>query len=109
MTPAKTLLPTALLALTLAGCSGSPHESAKAETALCTAIMDTNLARQCKVENSTAAVVIESDDDEAAREACAKISSGISKFSAKLSGSWQLQIFSPYRSDKEIASCSLHQ
>jgi hypothetical protein len=102
----KTL--TAMLALTLAGCGSSHHESAKAEAAICTAIMDTNLARQCKVENSTAAIVIESDDDEAAREACAKIAAGISRVSAKLSGSWQLEIFSPYRTDKQIASCELH-
>ncbi len=91
------------------GCGSSQHQQAKAEAALCTAIMDTSLARQCRVENSTAEVVIDSDDDEAGREACAKISSGISKFSAKLTGSWQLQIFSPYRTDKEIASCPLHQ
>ncbi len=93
----------------LAGCGGSHHESAKAEAAICTAIMDTNLASQCRVENSTAAVVIASDDDEAGREACAKISSGISMFSAKLTGSWRLAIFSPYRTDKEIASCELHK
>ena len=109
MTPTKTLLPTALLALTLAGCSGSPHESAKAETALCTAIMDTNLARQCTAAGSTAAVVIESDDDEVARETCAKIASRITQVTSRLSGNWQLQIFSPYRSDKQNASCPLHQ
>lgn len=71
--------------------------------------MDTNLARQCKVGNSTAVVVIENDDDEAGREACAKIASSIARVSAKLSGNWQLQIFSPYRSDKQIASCALHR
>ena len=91
-----------------AGCGSSQHHSARAEEALCTAIMDTNLASQCRVENSTAAVVIASDDDEAGREACTRISSIISKTSAKLSGSWRLAIFSPYRTDKEIASCSLH-
>ncbi len=103
-----TLLPTAMLALSIAGCGGSHHESAKAETALCTAIMDTNLARQCTASGSTAAVIIESDDDEAARETCAKIASKITAVSSRLSGNWQLQIFSPYRSDKEIATCPLH-
>ena len=103
-----TLLPTAMLALSIAGCGGQPHESAKAETALCTAIMDTNLARQCTAAGSTAAVIIESDDDEAARETCAKIASKITAVSARLTGNWRLEIFSPYRSDKETATCPLH-
>ncbi len=94
--------------LLISGC-GSQHQQTKAEEALCTAIMDTNLASQCRVENSTAAVVIDSDDDEAGREACAKIATGISKVSAKLSGNWKLEVFSPYRSDKETASCPLRQ
>ena len=103
-----TLLTAAMLALSIAGCSGPPHESAKAESALCTAIMDTNLARQCTATGSTAAVVIESDDDEVARETCAKIASKIKAVSTRLSGNWQLEIFSPYRSDKQNAACPLH-
>lgn len=104
-----TLLPTAMLALLISGCGGPPHESAKAESALCTAIMDTNLARQCTAAGSTAAVVIESDDDEVARETCDKIASRITQVTSKLSGNWQLLIFSPYRSDKQNAACPLHQ
>ena len=103
-----TLLLSTMLALLIASCSGSPHESAKAETALCTAIMDTNLARQCTATGSTAAVIIESDDDEVARETCAKITTKIAPLTAKLSGNWQLQIFSPYRDDKQTAACPLH-
>lgn len=104
----KTLLLPAMLALTLAGCGVSHHEPAKAETALCTAVMDTGLAKQCTAGNTMVSVVIESDDDEAARETCAKIITEIKPISSKLSGTWQLQIFSPYRSDKQTAACPLH-
>ena len=53
-------------------------------------------------------VVIESDDDEVARETCTKITTEIKPVSSRLSGTWQLQIFSPYRSDKQTAACPLH-
>ena len=104
----KNFLLLAMLALTLAGCGVSHHESAKAETALCTAVMDTGLAKQCTAGNTMVSVVIESDDDEVAREICAKIALEIKPVSTKLSGNWQLQIFSPYRSDKQTAACPLH-
>jgi peptidyl-tRNA hydrolase len=102
----KVLFP--LLAITLAACSAKPQNASDAG-AICKAISDTGLARQCEAGNATVAVVIDSDDDEAGRETCGKISARVSHAAAKLKGSWQLEIFSPYRSDKQIASCPLHR
>lgn len=107
----KTLLLLAMLTLMVSACSDSQQGTDKtgaAADALCPAILNTGLAKQCTVSKSSVDVVIESDDDEVARETCTKITTEIKPLTAKLAGNWQLQIFSPYRSDKQTAACPLH-
>ncbi len=108
----KTTLLLAILALMISACSDSKQGADKtgaAADALCPAILKTGLANQCTVNESTVNVIINSDDDEVARESCAIITAKIKPRTTQLSGAWQLQIFSPYRSDKQTATCPLHE
>lgn len=107
------------LYLTLAGCGNSdkPQESAAAKpgvpddmAGLCSSIVGAGLAKQCSANSreSMVGVMIDSFDDEVARNVCADIVSKTTQQTAHLSGQWKLQVFSPYRSDKPLATCSLH-
>ena len=106
MTKTTTLL---LATLMIAGCSNS-QRSNDDTSRLCPAIMDTNLASLCAVNSreATVDITIGSDDDEVARETCDHIVKKLASLTSRISGAWQLQIFTPYRSDKHTASCKLH-
>ena len=105
----------AALALTITGCGNSETQQAPRKTAddtskLCPAIAATGLYKQCTVDTGYGSVdvVVDSFDDEVARNACAHLADKLSPLTAQLSGPWKLQIFSPYRSDKPTATCVLH-
>lgn len=114
------LLPAILtLLLALAGCGNSdtqqkpaPGQSAAADDTfgLCSSIEAAGLAKQCAVNSrdSTVAVMIDSFDDEVARNICADIAARMTQLTAHFAGHWKLQVFSPYRSDKPMAACLLH-
>jgi hypothetical protein len=116
----KTVLLPAILALhlPLAGCGNSdkqertPGKSGAANVipGLCSSITSAGLAKQCAVisHERLVEVTIDSFDDEKARNICAKITEETTLLTAHLSGQWKLQVLSPYRSDKPLASCSLH-
>jgi hypothetical protein len=53
-------------------------------------------------------VTIISFDDEVARSICADIADKTTQLTAPLSGQWKLQVFSPSRGDKPLATCLLH-
>ena len=106
----KTTRTTLLLVLfATAGCGGS-QRSTDDTSRLCPAIVSASLVKQCTVNSRESAidVTIDSDDDEVARETCDHIVEKIKPLTSQFSGSWQLQIFTPYRSDKHTASCKLH-
>lgn len=114
-TMTKPLFLLAALALTLAGCSPSetqqtPGNAADDTTKLCPAIAATGLTKHCEVNTGegSVGVVVDSFDEEVARNACAHIAEKLSPLTARLAGSWKLQTFSPYRSDKPTATCVLH-
>jgi hypothetical protein len=96
-----------LATLTITGC-GSSQRSTDDTSRLCPAVMDTNLAVHCAVNGPSVAVTIASLDDQVARETCDRLAIKLRPLTWHLSGAWQLQIFSPYRSDKHTASCPLH-
>lgn len=105
----------ALLALTVAGCGNSEQESAAGKTAddatkLCPAVESAGLAKQCVIDNryGSVDVIVDSFDDQVARNACAAIAEKLKPLTVQFSGKWKLQVFSPYRSDKPMASCELH-
>jgi hypothetical protein len=114
------LLPVIIaLHLAPAGCgnSGKQQEPSSGKSgaagdmsSLCSSIEGTGLARQCTVNSreGLVGVMIDSFDDEAARNACADIADKTTQLTARLSGQWKLQVFSPYRSDKPMATCLLH-
>lgn len=111
----RTALLFAILALTSTGCGNSETQQTPGKTAddtskLCPAIAAAGLAKQCRVDTGYGSVdvVVDSFDDEVARNACAHIADKLSPLTAQLSGPWKLQIFSPYRSDKPTATCVLH-
>jgi len=119
MTRAALLLVILALYLTLAGCGNSdkPQESASAKSGaaedvpgLCSSIVGGGLAKQCTVNSreGLVGVMIDSFDDEVARNVCADIAGKTTQLTAHLSGQWKLQVFSPYRSDKPLATCLLH-
>ena len=96
-----------LTTLAIAGC-GSAQNSTDDTTRLCPAVMDSNLAVQCAINGPSVAVTIASLDDQVARETCERLAIKLRPLTWHLSGAWQLQIFSPYRSDKQTAACPLH-
>ena len=116
MTRKFPLLSILVLSVAIAGCGRSQQGSARSAQAaddtsgLCPAIQRTGLAAQCAVSasDSTVHVMIASDDDEAARNVCAGIAVRIGQQTARLSAQWSLQVYSPYRSDKPLATCPLH-
>lgn len=92
------------------GTSSAKSGAANGAYSLCTAIVADKLAKQCAVNSreSTVDIMIDSLDDEAARNVCADIADKTMQLTAHLSGQWKLQVFSPYRSDKPMATCRLH-
>jgi hypothetical protein len=119
MTKTALLLVILALSLTITGCgnSDSQQESALGKpgaaddtSKLCSSIEGTGLAKQCSVNSrySIVGVIIDSNDDEVARNICADVANKMTQLTANFSGSWKLQIFSPYRSDKPMATCLLH-
>jgi hypothetical protein len=119
MTRTALLLVMIALQLTLAGCGNSdkPQEPASAKSGaaddmagLCSSIVGGGLAKQCTVNSreGLVGVMIDSFDDEVARNACADIVGKTTQLTAHLSGQWKLQVFSPYRSDKPMVTCLLH-
>lgn len=112
------MLATIFLLVTFDGCGNSDkHQGLPSETAgatketpdLCSSIMVSGLAKQCAVNSrdSRVEVTIDSFDDEVARNVCAGIADETTPMTAHLSGQWKLQVFSPYRSDKPLATCIL--
>jgi hypothetical protein len=116
MTRKILLLSILVLSVVIAGCGHSQQDSARSGQAagdtswLCAAIQLTELATQCEINSgdSTVHVMIANDDDEAARNICAEITGRIAQQTARLPSQWALQVYSPYRSDKALATCPLH-
>jgi len=119
MTKTALLLAIFTLPLTIGGCGNSdsqqgavPLKSAAADdtSRLCSSIEATGLAKQCTVSSrdSTVHVTIDSFDDEAARNVCADVAKKMGQLTVRFSGQWILQVFSPYRTDKPLATCPLY-
>jgi hypothetical protein len=89
--------------------SGKPG-AADDTSKLCSSIEGTGLVKQCSVNSrySEVGVIIDNNDDEVARNICADVANKMTQLTANFSSSWKLQIFSPYRSDKPMATCLLH-
>ncbi|MCG6933131.1 MAG: hypothetical protein LJE57_05785 [Gallionella sp.] len=109
----KTLLLTMLaLSVAIAGCGRSQQGAPRQEdmSGLCPAIQHTGLTKQCAVSgfDSAVHVMIANDDDEVARNVCAEVVNRIAQQAARLPAQWMLQVYSPYRSDKPLATCPLH-
>jgi hypothetical protein len=108
----KILLSMLVLSLAIAGCGRSQQGAPRQvdTSGLCPAIQRTGLAAQCEVSvfDSTVHVMIDKDDDEVARNVCAGIAGRIVQQTARLPAQWKLQVYSPYRSDKPLATCPLH-
>ena len=119
MTKTVLLLAIFTLPMTIIGCGNSdsqqgavPLKNAAADdtSRLCPSIEGTGLAKQCAVNtrDNTVHVMIESNDDEVGRNICADVANKMAQLTARFSGQWMLQVFSPYRSDKPMATCPLH-
>ncbi len=119
MTKTTLLLVILALFLTISGCGNSDSQQKSAPgkpgaaddtSRLCSSIEGAGLAKQCSVNsrNSAVDVMIDSNDDEVARNTCADVANKMTQLTAHFSGFWKLQIFSPYRSDKPMATCVLH-
>jgi hypothetical protein len=119
MTKTAPLLVILALSLPLAGCfdSDKPQEPASGKpgaaddtSSLCPSIERAGPAIKCAVNSrdSVVDVTLDSFDDEVARNVCADIADKTTQLTASLTGQWKLQVFSPYRSDKPLATCSLH-
>lgn len=119
MTKTALLLVILALPLTFTGCDNSDSQqestpgkpgAADDTSKLCSSIEGTGLAKQCSVNSRYSAVdvIIDSNDDEVARNICADVANKMTQLTAHFSGPWKLQIFSPYRSDKPMATCLLH-
>jgi hypothetical protein len=98
-----------ILTAVLVGCGNSGTQPATTNK-LCAAIRETGLARQCLINkpSGTIGIVADTEDDQAARTICADIENRIRPLTSGLAGSWELQVFSPYREDKPLAHCTLH-
>ncbi len=92
------------------GALAQKQASAGDTTGLCRAIEGTGLIKQCTVnsQDRTVHVVIDSNDDQVARNTCADVVSRMAQPNAALSAQWMLQIYSPYRDDKPLAGCPLN-
>jgi len=114
------LLPAILtLLLMIAGCGKSDSQqgdvrsgnaAADDTSRLCSSITGAGLAKQCAAYTSdgTIHITIDSFDDDAARNVCAEVANRMAQLTAHYSGKWMLQVFSPYRSDKPLATCPLY-
>ena len=71
---------------------------------------ETGLTSQCSVSDrdSSVNVVIDTSDDEEARKACGRLAGKMAQLAANFPARMKLKVFSPYRSDKELATCSLN-
>jgi len=116
-TPLQLVILTLLLTITGCGDSDSQKQSAPGmpvtaddTSQLCSSIEGVGLAKQCSVNSRYSAVdvIIDSNDDEVARNICADVAGKMTQLTARFSVPWKLQIFSPYRSDKPMATCLLH-
>jgi hypothetical protein len=92
------------------GVASEKQSDADDASLLCASIEGAGLASQCSVNSrfGTIDVMIDSNDDEVARKACANIANRMTQLTAHFSSSWNLQILSPLRSDKPMAVCVLH-
>lgn len=112
MTKKALLLFMFTLPVAFGGCGNSvpPQQTVEATSQVCPAIVGTGLAKQCTVSSSdhTIHITIDSFDDNAARNACADVVNRVAKQTANMSAQWILQVYSPYRSDKALATCPLH-
>jgi hypothetical protein len=72
-------------------------------------MQSSGLTKQCAVSgrDESINVVIDSNDDEEARKACAGFAEKMTQETASLPSQWKLRIFSPYRSDKALATCPM--
>ena len=100
--------------LWISGCGKSGSQAQTPELAnkadeLCRAMQETGLAKQCTVSGSdnSVNVVIDTDDDEKARRTCADLAARVAHLAEKFPHQGKLKMFSPYRSDKLLATCSL--
>lgn len=113
MTKTALLMAIFTLPLMIGGCGKSvqPKAAAADDTSrLCSSIVSTGLTKQCAAytSDSTVHITIDSFDDEAGRNACADVANRMAKLTADFSGKWMLQVYSPYRSDKPLATCPLY-
>ncbi len=113
MTKTALLLVIFTLPLVISGCgkSAQPNNAAADDTSrLCSSVVGTGLTKQCTAytRDSTVHITIDSFDDDAARIACADIANRMAQLTAHFSGKWMLQVYSPYRSDKPLATCPLY-
>jgi hypothetical protein len=119
ITKTASLLVMLAFSLMSAGCDRSDSQQGAASgkqseaddaSLLCRSIEGAGLASQCTVNSryDTVDVMIDSNDDEVARQACANIANRMAQLTAHFSGSWKLHILSPLRSDKPMAVCAFH-
>lgn len=96
---------------TLAGCGkpDTPAATAAGADKLCAAIKDAGYTQKCSANplDGTVGIVAGTDDDEAARKLCAAIAGRMKPLGAGVTGQRKLQIYSPYRDDKPLATCPL--
>lgn len=97
-------------AITGCGKTDTPSVAANVADKLCNAIKDAGLTKQCSAStpNSEIGIIIDANDEEAARNLCAKITDSMKPLATSLPGRWKLQIFSPYRDDKPLVACALN-
>ena len=106
------LLATLALPATLMGCNkpDTPPTASSKATELCSVILNTGLTGLCIPgdQNQTVGIMIDSIDDEKARQLCIAVADKIKPMTATLSGQWRLEVYSPHRSDKPLNYCALH-
>lgn len=114
LAPAKSLfilLAAFACCATLAGCGkpDTPAATTAGADKLCAAIKDAGFTQKCSANplDGTVGIVAGTDDDEAARNLCAVIAGKLKPLDAGVAGQRKLQIYSPYRDDKPLASCPL--
>ncbi|MGA8147966.1 MAG: hypothetical protein WB870_10380 [Gallionellaceae bacterium] len=103
-------LPTVICACGKSGSQPQRPEVANAASKLCAAMKESGLTSQCSVSDrdSSVNVVIDTSDDEEARKACGRLAGKMAQLAANFPARIKLKVFSPYRSDKELATCSLN-